>query len=85
MEQQSKVGATVDRHINVILCSHLMCQLIRTQQAHPAIIILILETVSYALPAQNFADNNNPTASSQVINISSGRRIVDETKNKATK
>ena len=41
MEQQSKVGATVDRHINVILCSHLMCQLIRTQQAHPAIIILI--------------------------------------------
>ena len=43
MEQQSKVGATIDRHINVILCSHLMCQLIRTQQAHPAIIILIPE------------------------------------------
>ena len=27
--------------INVILCSHLMCQLIWKQQAHPAIIILI--------------------------------------------
>ena len=39
VEQQRKVEAGTD--INIIFCSHLMCQLIRMRQAHPAIDILI--------------------------------------------
>ena len=43
VEQQRKVEAGTD--INIILCSHLMCQLIRMRQAHPAIIILMCSSI----------------------------------------